>query len=262
MKQKKKIIDPYEIKKEDAVFIWKSMDFFSQCAKILKAEAENASRSKNINGSIDQDWLFKENMYAGSSFLYYCLYCEALINQVWEDFKIKEAVELPPEILKKIGTLISDARHLPFKDRLYITPYICNRNHDIFPKAYYHKETVHYQRVIELFQVRDSYVHSKSRKEEIKFTTRKNKVHHIDNSQGDKSWPQTRLPRNITVIEARNLQIVEDISNWIFETLNKFLGYRLDEKWKLDSIKLSHGVLTLGSRLPTVLLDKRSPLSK
>ena len=185
-------------------------------------------------------------MYAGSAFLYYVLYCEALVNNVWADFKKRKVVDLPDSLTKGLPKVIDD--RLSFPDRLFLTPFLCIDKPD-FSKKYFSKQTNNFHKIVEIFQIRDSYVHAKPTGRKMKITIRQNRHHHLDDSNPNNYWQRTGICKDITLVSVLELPAVKKTSEWLFTCLNNFLDDQLDnKKWREEeSIEIDNGTAHIKS---------------
>ena len=242
-KKKPIIIDPCAIKQTEGEFISKPMIFLFNTAEHFKELALESRENWENTDPVDQKSWREERMYAGSAFLHYSLYCEALVNNVWVDFKKREVKDLPTELTKNLQKGVKDD-NLPFKDRLFLTPFLCLEKPD-YNYKYFRKGSNNFHKIIELFQIRDSYVHAKPTGRKMKITIRSNRLHHIDDSNPLNIWQRTQICKDITLVSVHELQTVKDSTDWLFSSLNNFLGNALDnKKWKEEEIiKMKEGTL-------------------
>ncbi len=248
-RKKPSIIDPYEIRKIHGKFISKPMIFLLNAAMHFEKMAVNTRSQWSETNPPDQNKWWAEKFYAGAAFLHYSLYCEALVNNVWDDFKIRNVADLPDYLTKNIFKKDEDMM-LPFKDRLWLTPYLCIEIPD-YNKEYFCKNSLNFQKIIEIFQIRDSYVHPKSTERDFKITLRSNKIHHVDDSAAINIWQRTGIAKDITIMGATELPGVKEASQWLFSCLDNFLNGALNKKkWnEEESIKLDDGTISLGPPL-------------
>jgi len=244
-KQKnKKFEDPLAIKETRGKFLSKPMIFLFYAAEQFRNLALEERNKWSSSDPIDQNVWRNERIYAGSAFLHYALYCEALLNNVWIDFKKRDVKELPAKLTKDLQ--MCDDEMLPFKDRLYLTPYLCKENPN-YNATYYGRNTNNFQKIVEIFQIRDSYVHAKLTEREIRITIRKDRIHHINDSYGINWWQRTGICKDISLISVVELETIRNSIEWLFSSLNDFLDNSLNnKKWKdEEKISITDGTLFL-----------------
>ncbi len=151
---------------------------------------------------------------------------------------------MPEDLIKRLPIKIEDYK-LPFKDRLYLTPYLCLESPVYKNKAYFSKNTINFQRITEIFQIRDSYVHAKPTGRKMRITIRSNKMHHVDDSNPENYWPITKICKDVTLVNVNDIKIVKEATEWLFSCLNNFLENALDnKKWREEEkIEMKEGTL-------------------
>lgn len=181
-------------------------------------------------------WL--EGAYARSSIISTIFFLESIIESIYKDFRIRESWQFPYRIQKKHGLTNKSYETLPLIERIYLIPYLCIKDDNVFTKEFFNKESKSFQELREIIKIRDQFAHSKSfkRKMEIKVSESNDKKY-INDNFSDNNWPITKIPKDVFIIDYNHAKIIKDKVDKLIEKLDDVLEGKLYKKnWMTSEI--------------------------
>jgi len=154
-------------------------------------------------------------------------FLESITNCVLRDFAVTEPLHLPSKLRKKTGLHIKDLGHLPLKERVFLTPYLCSAGKQAFSREYFDRGSREFQQMEELIKIRDSFAHSRPIKRRLNITSSGEREYVLDDMFKENFWPLTQIPKDIFIIEYSHAVLAKKIVDWVIDQIDQFLDGKL-----------------------------------